>query len=333
MTISPMNPNHLGEMQVRCVVASYVLFSLGAADCFTQMQITDCRNFSLQEQRYIGHVRPHDIIISKFVTYYSSKPLPALLPWSLSVRSRVHLLRCAPQYSISRLHVSVAMRDHHEAPPACHNCRRQRLKCDRSAPQCRKCISRGQACLGYQRLLRWETGLASRGKLTGKTFQSLARCQQAQPPYHNVLSIQYALDDPVIQDLSQVSRQYLRYCKLFASRSRLVETSFQREVLTGSSQSSLMSVVTWSYTTRQSTIVSVTSFQCHNVIQAYSRSLSLTPRCTCPTCLAIRRLSKAVRLIEMLLEPRHSPFDHCVGPWQLRMLRIRMLRCLLSCSL
>ncbi|KAF6816680.1 acriflavine sensitivity control protein acr-2 [Colletotrichum sojae] len=50
----------------------------------------------------------------------------------------------------------------------CHNCRRRRLRCDRSYPHCHKCTAAGQECLGYGKLFRWTEGVASRGKLAGK---------------------------------------------------------------------------------------------------------------------------------------------------------------------
>ncbi|WYZ41162.1 hypothetical protein EsH8_V_000057 [Colletotrichum jinshuiense] len=51
----------------------------------------------------------------------------------------------------------------------CHNCRRRRLRCDRSYPHCHKCTTGGQECLGYGKLFRWTEGVASRGKLAGRT--------------------------------------------------------------------------------------------------------------------------------------------------------------------
>lgn len=52
----------------------------------------------------------------------------------------------------------------------CHNCRRQRLRCDRSYPHCNKCLLTGKECLGYGQLFRWTGAVASRGKLAGKTL-------------------------------------------------------------------------------------------------------------------------------------------------------------------
>ncbi|KHO01380.1 acriflavine sensitivity control protein acr-2 [Metarhizium album ARSEF 1941] len=51
----------------------------------------------------------------------------------------------------------------------CHNCRRQRLRCDRSYPYCNKCAATGKECLGYGKLFRWTGAVASRGKLAWRT--------------------------------------------------------------------------------------------------------------------------------------------------------------------
>ena len=58
------------------------------------------------------------------------------------------------------------------APNPCHNCRRQRRRCDRTEPYCTKCASRGIQCLGYGKLLLWTGGAASRGKKAGDTSVS-----------------------------------------------------------------------------------------------------------------------------------------------------------------
>ena len=65
----------------------------------------------------------------------------------------------------------------------CHNCRRRRLRCDRSLPQCHKCTKAGRECLGYQALLIWTQGVASRGSMSGLTFEDMEqqRKEQASP--------------------------------------------------------------------------------------------------------------------------------------------------------
>ncbi|KAL3454965.1 hypothetical protein BJX64DRAFT_97675 [Aspergillus heterothallicus] len=54
---------------------------------------------------------------------------------------------------------------------ACHTCRRRRLKCDESKPQCQRCSDDRVDCQGYGNLILWVDGVASRGKMMGKTFQ------------------------------------------------------------------------------------------------------------------------------------------------------------------
>ncbi|KAF5638128.1 Zn(2)-Cys(6) zinc finger domain protein [Fusarium sp. NRRL 52700] len=59
--------------------------------------------------------------------------------------------------------------DREVASQNCKTCVRRRIKCDRSVPSCLKCCSRGLECPGYGVFLRWDQGVASRGKLTGKS--------------------------------------------------------------------------------------------------------------------------------------------------------------------
>ena len=127
-----------------------------------------------------------------------------------------------------KLRGMVASQIGHEA---CHNCRRRRLKCDRALPECLKCIEKGQECLGYQRLFRWEQGVASRGKMAGKTFKQMSKnslehlnssprsespvslsCQQSTRESTEVSSLG-SLTDPLIQDADWASRKYLFYCE------------------------------------------------------------------------------------------------------------------------
>ncbi|PVI01073.1 hypothetical protein DM02DRAFT_562051 [Periconia macrospinosa] len=69
---------------------------------------------------------------------------------------------------------------------ACHNCRKRRWKCDRSLPVCHKCLSSGAECLGYGKLFVWNNGVASRGKMMGKSFEKQqAEETNAYPPSEN----------------------------------------------------------------------------------------------------------------------------------------------------
>ncbi|KAI9149970.1 Acriflavine sensitivity control protein acr-2 [Paramyrothecium foliicola] len=55
----------------------------------------------------------------------------------------------------------------------CWHCQRQRLKCDGTLPHCLKCAQRGVECPGYAvKPLRWVSGVASRGQMMGRTYES-----------------------------------------------------------------------------------------------------------------------------------------------------------------
>lgn len=127
---------------------------------------------------------------------------------------------------------------------ACHNCRRRRWKCDRSLPVCQKCLSSGSDCLGYGKLFVWNHGVASRGKMMGKSYEErLSTKKEGQEqvlPLHpkallpeqqegfggyfaestspselvqyenpTITSIQWPLTDPLVQDLNENFRYYL----------------------------------------------------------------------------------------------------------------------------
>ncbi|KAH7157383.1 fungal-specific transcription factor domain-containing protein [Dactylonectria estremocensis] len=68
------------------------------------------------------------------------------------------------------------------ADKPCHNCRRRRLRCDRSVPQCSKCAARGIECLGYGQLFLWTGAVASRGKLAGQKSSAALYPAPGPPP-------------------------------------------------------------------------------------------------------------------------------------------------------
>jgi hypothetical protein len=64
----------------------------------------------------------------------------------------------------------------------CWTCRRRRVQCDRVLPTCLKCKKAGKECLGYKKPLVWNKGVASRGRLMGKTFDEVKQPTQPTPP-------------------------------------------------------------------------------------------------------------------------------------------------------
>ncbi|KAF2802272.1 uncharacterized protein BDZ99DRAFT_401942 [Mytilinidion resinicola] len=114
----------------------------------------------------------------------------------------------------------------------CHNCRRRRVKCDRLLPQCQKCSDAGLECMGYGRLILWNRGVASRGKMMGKTFdeapvggmngvramemhsatsQAMASANKTQEPFQSAWELNFSLVDPLLQDLDHTSRRYISH--------------------------------------------------------------------------------------------------------------------------
>ncbi|KAH6627338.1 fungal-specific transcription factor domain-containing protein [Chaetomium tenue] len=104
-------------------------------------------------------------------------------------------------------------------PRACHNCRRRRLRCDRSFPSCRKCSISGENCLGYGTLLRWANAPAVRGKLVGQLAVTktgkLGPKPVSVPPraviLKSTLFLHPSLLDPLLDGLNRRNRHYVHH--------------------------------------------------------------------------------------------------------------------------
>ncbi|KAI0836867.1 fungal-specific transcription factor domain-containing protein [Hypoxylon sp. FL0890] len=117
------------------------------------------------------------------------------------------------------------------APKVCHNCRARRLRCDRSIPECHKCTSTGQECLGYGKLYKWVDRTTPRDQKAKKRLASsktgakeLANFQPQLDTLTHAELGQLSSDvevwshvpnssllDPLFQDLEVSSRHYLNY--------------------------------------------------------------------------------------------------------------------------
>ncbi|KAK1509339.1 uncharacterized protein CCOS01_15433 [Colletotrichum costaricense] len=49
----------------------------------------------------------------------------------------------------------------------CLTCKRRHCKCDETKPECLQCLGQGIKCAGYNVVLRWDAGIASRRRYTG----------------------------------------------------------------------------------------------------------------------------------------------------------------------
>ncbi|KAB5511644.1 acriflavine sensitivity control protein acr-2 [Coniochaeta sp. 2T2.1] len=99
---------------------------------------------------------------------------------------------------------------------ACHNCRRRRLRCDRSYPTCLKCAANGKQCLGYGGLLRWTHAVASRGKMAGRTTFEEHSTRSGQvvanaPITARPVSMSSTLIDPLFYELGTRGQFYAHH--------------------------------------------------------------------------------------------------------------------------
>lgn len=102
----------------------------------------------------------------------------------------------------------------------CHNCRRRRLRCDRSWPSCHKCAVSGQECLGYGKVFVWTQAIDANGNLKPSPSRRAAVPVATPPTVHAPPPVQQesvlstaGLTDPLFQDLDKNSRYYLAHCK------------------------------------------------------------------------------------------------------------------------
>ncbi|KAI5806422.1 fungal-specific transcription factor domain-containing protein [Peziza echinospora] len=64
----------------------------------------------------------------------------------------------------------------------CYTCRRRRVRCDRALDTCRKCTKAGHECAGYKKGFRWVGGIASRGKMMGRSTFDEGHPDEKPPP-------------------------------------------------------------------------------------------------------------------------------------------------------
>ncbi|KAI1099444.1 fungal-specific transcription factor domain-containing protein [Jackrogersella minutella] len=137
-----------------------------------------------------------------------------------------------------------------KAPPkACHHCRRRRLRCDRSVPECHKCTSAGIQCPGYGKFYKWvDTYAATQVPATKATpdhpVPNTRRSLTSQSDIEDCaelilapgavklwsLTPNFPLVDPLFQDLELPSRHYLNYYAVRFCQDLIIYDSPQRGV-------------------------------------------------------------------------------------------------------
>lgn len=102
----------------------------------------------------------------------------------------------------------------------CYQCTKRRIICDMTEPRCLKCTNKGLDCSGNGLRYRFNDGIASRGKLRGRTTPMVAQaCQQpARKKLRQSKNVAAKQDDTTIATLRKCGSPY--GCLLPSSVSR-----------------------------------------------------------------------------------------------------------------
>ncbi|KAI8631814.1 hypothetical protein F5Y19DRAFT_376712 [Xylariaceae sp. FL1651] len=208
----------------------------------------------------------------------------------------------------------------------CHNCRRRRLRCDRSVPGCYKCAKTGQRCLGYGKLYRWASSEASGGQAghrRGDALTSSTQCDsllqhkacgdrsyirstltERGPSLHRTLNI--ALADPLLQDLSASSRYYLSY---FASRF-CQDLVVHDSVELGTNPFRELIPMSQAYSFLQNIIIAVSAVHYYHAIRYASSNIAPHSRLARKTLIdALHARQEAIQELIAMIERRRSEHD------------------------
>ena len=93
----------------------------------------------------------------------------------------------------------------------CWTCRQRRVVCDTRLPHCVKCTKSGRECLGFgeKKPVIWVTGMASRGKMAGRTtFASSSAGSTDSASISSML-----IRKPLIEQMDEPEIRHLEYCE------------------------------------------------------------------------------------------------------------------------
>lgn len=117
----------------------------------------------------------------------------------------------------------------------CWTCRQRRVVCDTRLPHCVKCSKSGRECLGYgdKKPVIWVTGMASRGKMAGRTTfapnsnsgsnsnssaKAVAVASAAAPAAPANFGNSLMVKGPMLEPRDEPDMRHLEYCEFSSSR-------------------------------------------------------------------------------------------------------------------
>ncbi|KAH6645878.1 fungal-specific transcription factor domain-containing protein [Truncatella angustata] len=209
---------------------------------------------------------------------------------------------------------------------ACQNCRKRRLRCDRSIPGCNKCLATGQECLGYGKAYQWTNAVASRGRMAGKqTFAStepsspprtgdhsraLVRAQEPLPrsgmTMVNNNSMPIILTDPLFQHMDTTARFYLNYFSKRMCQELVTHDSFH---LAGNPFRQLIAMST-SYSFLQHILVASSAMHYSNLARRSFPTSQHSQKASIDALVdALRARHDAIKGLQVVLERNKTPID------------------------
>ncbi|KAI1340627.1 fungal-specific transcription factor domain-containing protein [Xylariaceae sp. FL0016] len=204
----------------------------------------------------------------------------------------------------------------------CHNCRKRRLRCDRSLPECLKCTRAGRKCLGYGQLLRWTDPRGSHGQWSNQTAHQYSVVSSVNRVSHEVVKCDdrgevlfhpdpaITLVDPLLQDLNPSSRQYLYYYTSRFCQDLVVHDS----ACQGGNPFRELMPMSQRYPYLQNIIIAVSAVHCS---RAATYACEETKQCSSVATIALvdalRARQKAIHQLLEVLQCRHPAGDSYIN--------------------
>ncbi|KAI1760548.1 fungal-specific transcription factor domain-containing protein [Hypoxylon sp. FL1150] len=212
------------------------------------------------------------------------------------------------------------------AQKACHNCRRSRLRCDRSVPGCLKCASAGRECPGYGKFYKWVDRIPFQNQTRVPTVHSPPptsisfrissdakvdavtgpRFERDKGDEDLVFSLKFPLSDPLLQDLDGSSRYYLNYYAIRFCQDLIIYDSPHG----GANPFRDLIPMSQTYSFLRDIIIAASALHYSNAVRRWSLRLQESPRAAIDALVdALRARQRAITSVQGVIEHQKSLGD------------------------
>ncbi|KAI1815120.1 fungal-specific transcription factor domain-containing protein [Poronia punctata] len=226
---------------------------------------------------------------------------------------------------------------------ACHNCRRRRLRCDRSVPTCYKCAKTGQECLGYGQLYRWVDSEKTVGSQVGhgrsitpavsatsysSSAGAICDVDRRTRSYHEesdalgllgddqlIKPFVVSIADPLLQDLDASSRRYMSYFSFRFCQDLVIHDSAEL----GTNPFRELIPMSQTYPYLQQIIIAVSAVHYYNTLSNNTTSLKTTvysPLARAALIDALNARQKAIRGLITIIQQKQTGKEESRGRQQ-----------------